>query len=148
MRGNNKRSLAFCIVVIICLMTIAGCSPKTNLKENNKTTEDLLLESQVEVSSLKGETAELKRINKELQSRNESLEKENDELQTKLTQVLSEKSDITTQDQVMLDLMYIYKLYKSGKMSDALSKIKKIEPMGFDDVTLAFYEMLKDVLAE
>ena len=146
MKKNYKRIFAFGVILIVFSIIITGCKSKNNLAESEKTNAELLLESQAEVSALKGETAELKRINEELLSQNDNLDKQNKELQKKLTQALSEKSDITTQDQVMTDLMYIYKLYKSGKATDALVKIKKIEPMGFDDITLAFYEMLKDVL--
>lgn len=142
MKNICKRILSFSVAVILCLIVMTGCGSKKNSAENEKTSQEML----AEISALKGETAELKRINKELESQNDNLEKENKELQTKLTQEMSDKSDITTQDQVMSDLMNIYKLYKSGKTSDASAKIKKIEPMGFDDETLAFYEVLKDVL--
>ena len=139
MKKNYKRILAIGVVLIVCLMTITGCTSKKKLKEAETTYQNLLAESQAALSALEKEAAEVK-------SKNEELEKENKELQTNLTRVLSDKSDITTRDQVMTDLMDIYSLYQSGKNDEALEKIKKIEPIGFDDETLAFYELLKDVL--
>lgn len=139
MKGKNKRVLLFVMSLLICSVAISGCTTQKNLKESESVYQEKLKESQAVLSILEEETAELKR-------KNEELEKENKELQTKLTQVLSEKSDITTRDQAMSDLIDIYELYKSGKAKEAAEKIKKIEPMGFDDVTLAYYEILKDIL--
>lgn len=139
MKNKYKRILLFVIVLCIFSMAIAGCASETKMEESEKSYQEMLEKCQVALSALEEKTAELK-------TQKENLEKENKELQTKLTQALSEKSDITTQSQAMADLMDIYSVYKSGKTTEALEKIKMIEPMGFDDETLAFYEILKNIL--
>lgn len=141
MKKNNKRNLLFEVVLTICvvLIVITGCTSNKKPDENEIAYQDMLKESQETLKNLEEENVELKR-------EKEELEKENKELQTKLTQALSEKSDMTTHGQALADLTDIYDLYKSGKTNDAAAKLKKIEPMGFDDATLAYYEILKDVL--
>lgn len=138
MKNNYKCILLFSVVLLICAMAITGCVSKKELENGETTYQDMLKESRETLKILEKETAELKK-------KNEELEEENKELQTKLTQALSEKSDMTTHSQALADLIDIYELYKSGKANDAAAKLKKIEPMGFDDATLAYYEILKDV---
>ncbi len=141
MKNKNKRILLFGVVLTICLVliVITGCEFHKKTDDNETTYQDMLNESQETLKILEKENAELKNKNKELGN-------ENNELQTKLTQAMSEKSDMTTHGQALADLIDIYELYKSGKTNDATAKLKKIEPMGFDDATLAYYEILKDVL--
>ncbi len=139
MKNKYKQVFSLGVVLIFSLLTITGCASKKNLAENESTYQKLLSESQTKVAALEKELAE-REVEKE------ELEKENSELQAKLTQILSDKSNVTTLNQAMADLMDIYRLYKSGKNDEAFGKIKKIEPMGFDDEALAFYEILKDVL--
>lgn len=134
MRKNYKGILKCVVVVFVCvaLSMIAGCTDHKKTADNESAYQNEIKESHAAL--------------KILEEKNAELEKENKELQTKLTQAMSEKSDMTTQGQALADLVNIYEIYKSGKTDNALEKFNKIEPMGFDDATLAYYEILKDVL--
>ena len=136
MRKNYRGILRCFAVIFVCvaLSVIAGCANNKKTYDNESTYQNEIKESQATIKILEDKNAEL--------------EKENKELQNRLTQAMSEKSDMTTQGQALADLINIYEIYNSGKTDDALEKFYKIEPMGFDDATLAYYEILKDVLAK
>ncbi len=134
MKKNNKRIFLFNIVLLVCvsLFVITGCTPHKKTDDNEISYKNMFEENQQALKFLEEENAELK--------------EENNLLQTKLAQALSEKSDITTHNQALADLIDIYELYKFGNKDEASKNFKKIEPMGFDDATLAYYKILKDIL--
>ncbi len=134
MKKNNKRIFLFAIVLLVCvsLIVITGCTPRKKTDDNEIIYKNMIEESRQAIKILEEENAELK--------------KENKDLQTKLIQAMSEKSEQATQGQALSDLIDIYELYKSGNTGDASKNLKKIEPMGFDDATLAYYKILKDIL--
>lgn len=134
MKKNNKRIFLFNIVLLVSVSSfvITGCTTRKKTEDNEIVYKNIIEEKQEAFKNLEEENAELK--------------KENKELQTKLTQALSEKSEQATLGQALSDLIDIYELYKSGNKEKAIEKLKKIEPMGFDDATLAYYKILKDLL--
>ncbi len=135
MKKNFNRILVYMMALHICVysIVITGCTLHKKT-ENESLHQNRLEESRETIKILEQENMELK--------------KENKDLQKKLTQAMSEKSKIITHGQALTDMINIYELYKSGMKSEAADEFKKIEPMGFDDSTLAYYEILKDVLGE
>lgn len=75
-----------------------------------------------------------------------ALTEENGELERKVRENDALSSKLETGNQALSDMKEIYELYKSGSQSEARTRFSKIEPIGFDDASLAYYELLKDFL--
>ncbi len=81
-----------------------------------------------------------------LEEKNHQLEKENKDLKEKLEKSMTLESDVATLDQIFSDLREIFEMYRDGKVDAARKRFEKIEPMGFDDETLCYYEALKELM--
>ena len=136
MKKNYKRIFVYGLAMMICVIVIVIMGilsqKKSDAYENQYQT--LLTENQSSIKILEEKIVHL--------------EKENSELQKKLNNISSFESDVTTQSQALSDLVDIYKDFREGKVQEAKKTFKKIEPMGFDDPTLAYYEILKYVLEQ
>ncbi len=134
MSKNYKKLYGYAVIMVICVLVIVlvACLSENRLEGYQTEYENALTMNQKQIQLLEEEIAKLS--------------KENSELQKKLEENMSLGSDLVTGQQTMSDLKDIYELYKSGKSKDAKKQFSKIEPIGFDDATLAYYEILRDLL--
>ncbi len=134
MSKKYKKLYGYAIIMVICVLVIVlvACLSENRLEGYQTEYENALTLNQKQIQLLEEEIAKLS--------------KENSELQKKLEENMSLGSDLVTGQQTMSDLKDIYELYKSGKAKDAKKQFSKIEPIGFDDATLAYYEILRDLL--
>ena len=134
MKRDYRRILMYGLVMFICVIVIVVMAFLSQEKIDGH---------QLEYQKVITENQDNIRV---LEEKILTLEKENKSLQKQLTDVMSMRSDEATQSQIMRDLLDIYEAYKSGDVEEAKKTFAKIEPMGFDDNALAYYELLKDYL--
>ncbi len=134
MKKNYKKLYGYAIIMVACVLVIVlmAALSENRLEGYQTEYEEAMTAGQKQIHMLEEEIV--------------SLTKENSELKKEVEKYQSMGSDLVTGQQVMSDLKDIYEMYKSGKVQDAKKQFNKIEPMGFDDYTLAYYEVLKDLL--
>jgi flagellar motility protein MotE (MotC chaperone) len=134
MKKNYKKIFGYAIVMAACalILVLMTCISEHKLADYQE-------EYQEDISISKNQIIKL-------EERIADLEKEKSELQKKLEEKLSLESDLITGQQARADLKEIYDVYKSGKVAEAKRRIKMIEPVGFDDATLSYYEVILDLL--
>ena len=134
MKKNYKKLFGYAAVMIACVLVIVlmAALSENRIEGYQTEYEQAMTAGQKQVEALQNEI--------------EKLTKENDELKKAAADVQRQDSDLVTASQAYSDLKGIYDLYKSGKISDAKKQFSKIEPMGFDDITLDYYEVLKALL--
>ncbi len=134
MKKNYKKIFGEAIVLAACVLIIVliACISENRLEGYQEEYEKGMTLSQAQVEKLEAKI--------------EVLEDEKAELQKKLDESLQASADAVTNQQALSDLKDIYETYKSGKTAEAKKQFKKIEPMGFDDATLSYYELLSDIL--
>lgn len=136
MKKDYRRVLIYGLVMLACVIVIVimGILSQKKIDGYEDEYQNLVTANQNSIRTLEEKIAEL--------------EKENKALQKQVNDISSQESDITTQTQVLSDLKDIFEAFKAGKTEEAKNTFKKIEPMGFDDSTLAYYELLKYVLEQ
>ncbi len=129
-----KKIYSYAIVMIIFVFAIVLTVflSETKIDNNQKKYEELLAIEKTESEKLKDRIVEL--------------EKENEELKRRKEQTITTQSDFEQHIQSMNDLTEIYKLIERKKLDEAKELFSRLETAGFDDSTLAYYELLKDVL--
>ena len=134
MEKNYKRVLGYALIMVISVLIIVliACLSESRLENFQEQYQDNITINQKQVL--------------ELENKIERLEKENSKLKEKLEKNLTITSDVVTSQQALSDLKDIYQKYKAGKVAEARTDLDKIEPMGFDDATLSYYELLSDIL--
>lgn len=134
MEKNYKRIFGYALIMVISVLIIVliACLSESRLENFQEQYQDNMTINQKQVL--------------ELENQIDRLEKENSKLKEKLEKNLTITSDVVTSQQALSDLKDIYQKYKSGKVAEARSDLDKIEPMGFDDATLSYYELLSDIL--
>ncbi len=134
MEKNYKRILGYALIMVISVLIIVlmACLSENRLENFQEQYQENMTISEKQVL--------------ELENQIDRLEKENGELKEKLEKNMTITSDVVTSQQALSDLKDIYQKYKSGKVPEARADLEKIEPMGFDDATLSYYELLSDIL--
>ncbi len=134
MNKNYKKLYGYAMIMVICVLVIVlvACLSENRVEGYRTEYKNELTVHQKQIQSLEEQIA--------------SLTAENTELKKELDENMSLGSDLVTNQQAMSDMKDIYELYKSGKEVEAKKQINKIEPIGFDDAALAYYEILKDLL--
>ncbi len=134
MKRDYKRVCIYGIIMLLCVVVIVvvGWLSQKKIDVQQIEYQNLITANQNSIRTLEEKIAEL--------------EKENKELKEQISQSMMLQSDVTTSNQAFADLEEIYDMFKDGKKEQARTAFKKIEPMGFDDATLAYYEILKDML--
>lgn len=134
MKRDYKRVCIYGIIMLLCVVVIVvvGWLSQKKIDVQEIEYQNLITANQNSIRTLEEKIAEL--------------EKENEELKEQVSQSMMLQSDVTTSNQAFADLEEIYDMFKDGKKEQARTAFKKIEPMGFDDATLAYYEILKDML--
>lgn len=134
MKRDYKRVLVYGLTMLVCVALILVIAILSDNKIDGYETsyQDLVETSQNNI-----------RI---LEEKNHELEKENKDLKDKLEKAMTLESDVATLDQVFSDLREIFEMYRDGEVAEARKRFEKIEPMGFDDEALCFYEALKELM--
>ncbi|MBR5155233.1 MAG: hypothetical protein IKW62_01970 [Clostridia bacterium] len=134
MKKNYKKLYSYAIIMVVCVLAIVliACLSENRIEGYQTEYEHALTVNQEQIQLLEEEIA--------------NLTKENYELKEKLEDNMSLGSDLITGQQAMSDMKDIYELYKSGKVAEAKKQFGKIEPIGFDDAALMYYEILSDLL--
>ena len=134
MKKNYKRIFGYAIILGVCALLMVGfaCLSENRMDDFEEQYQKDMTLSQKQILSLEEQI--------------ENLEKENSKLKEELKTTESFGSDLVTSQQVISDLKEIYEKYKAGDVKSAKAALKKIEPMGFDDASLAYYQILVDII--
>ena len=144
---RNKMIFVYGLIMLACvaLIVVVGLVTGPAVSSDSGEGQNAIDEKQNSIRILEEKVAALEKDMEKITAERDALAEENENLRETL-QLDSSESDYVTMEQAMADLKDIYEIYKSGNVSKARSEFAKIEPMGFDDATLAYYELLKDVL--
>ncbi len=131
---NYKKLYGYVIIMVVCVLIIVlmAAISKNRIDEYKGEYLKQLDENQTRIQELEKQIADLT-------DQNQQLKKE-------LEKGQSLGSDLVTLQQAMSDLRSIYQTYKSGNAAEAKKQLDKIEPIGFDDTTLSYYEVLCDLI--
>lgn len=134
LKKNYKKIFGYAMIMIVSVLAIVliACLSENKLEGYQSEYEQAMTVTQKQIQTLEEKIAQL------------SAEKA--ELEKKIEQNMTLQSDVVTSEQAISDMRYIYRLYKSGKKSEAKEKLDIIEPIGFSDTALEYYELLSDVL--
>lgn len=134
MKKNYKRVYGYAIIMVVCvlLIVLVAC-----LSENRITGYRDDYETKI-----KGHQEQIE----VLQENITKLAQENAELKKKAEETAALQSQLENGEQALSDMKDIYRQYKEGNRTEAKNSFAKIEPIGFDDASLAYYELLKDFL--
>lgn len=151
-KNDNRRVFLYGVIMLLCvaLIVVIGLLTGPGSGENSIEGQNVIEEKQnnirmleEKVSALESEVESLKvEKNKYIAQVNSLTE----QLQSK--PLNTDESDTATYEQAFADLKNIYQTFKAGKVDEAKAAFVKIEPMGYDDATLAYYEILKDILGK
>lgn len=134
MKRDYKKVLLYGLTMLACVALILVIAIVSDNKIDGYESN---YQSLVKVSE-----SNIKMLEKEI----DVLEKENKDLKEKLKKSMTLESDVATLGQIFADLREIFELYQDGNVEEAREKFEKIEPMGFDDKTLCYYEALKELM--
>ncbi len=134
MKKNYKKIYSYGIIFLVCVIAIVavGILSQHNPQGEKIDYQNLIEANQNSIRLLEEENAKLKKTISELEK--------------KLSEEKLFESDVTTVSQAINDMKEIYEKFKSGEKDKAKDDFKKIEPIGFDDNALLYYEILKDLL--
>lgn len=142
---KNKMIFVYGLImlVIVALFVVLGFVTSPENETGLLESQNLIEEKQNSIRKLEEENSNLKKENEQLSSEVENCKNRIAELEA---QFGAEGSEDVTMSQALADLKDIYEDYKSGNVSRAKENFAKIVPMGYDDATQAYYDLLKDVL--
>lgn len=134
MKKNYKKIYGYALVMIVCVLVIVliACLSENRLEGYQSEYEQTITGNQKQIETLEAEVARLSN--------------ENAELQKQLDKAMTLGADLVTSQQAMSDMKDIFETYKSGDVKSAKDAYRKIEPIGFDDSTLAYFELLGELL--
>ncbi|MBQ9756875.1 MAG: hypothetical protein IJW15_00440 [Clostridia bacterium] len=134
MKKNYKKVYGYGIIFLVCVIAVVFVGilsqQKTQVKEADY--QNLITANQNSIRILEEENAQLK--------------KKISELEKKLSEEKLFVSDVTTSSQAINDMKEIFDTFRAGEKSRAKTDFQKIEPIGFDDNALLYYEILKELL--
>ena len=134
LKKNYKKLFGYAIVMVVCVLIIVlmACLSENRLEGYENEYEQSILASQKQVDLLEEKIV--------------GLTNENLELKKQLEKTSGLESDLVTSQQALSDMKDIFEMYKDGDLSSAKKAYGKIEPIGFDDSTLAYFELLGELL--
>lgn len=134
MKKNYKKLFGYGIVMVACVFIIVlmACLSEGRREEDKNEYEQSILATQKQM-----EVLEEKIVN---------LTNENLELKKQLEKTSGLESDLVTSQQALSDMKDIFEMYKKGDVNSAKTAYEKIEPIGFDDSSLAYFELLGELL--
>ena len=134
LKKNYKKLFGYAIVMVVCVFIIVlmACLSENRLEGYENEYEQSILATQKQIDVL-----EEKIVN---------LTNENLELKKQLEKNSGLEADLVTSQQALSDMKDIFEMYKTGNLSSAKKAYEKIEPIGFDDSTLAYFELLGELL--
>lgn len=134
LKKNYKKLFGYAIVMLVCVLIIVlmACLSENRLEGYETEYEESILASQKQIEVLEEKIVELTN--------------ENFELKKQLEKNSGLESDLVTAQQALSDMKDIFEMYKGGDLSSAKKAYEKIEPIGFDDSTLAYFELLGELL--
>lgn len=134
MKKNYKKVYGYGLIMVVCviLIVLVACLSETRLDSFQAEYELQMTGHQKQVELLEKQIVELTEKNRELEE--------------KLQKTAALESELETGNQALNDLIDIFDQYKDGDKAAAKEKFSKIEPIGFDDTALAYYQLLKDFL--
>ncbi len=134
MKKNYKRIFGYAIILGVCALLMVGfaCLSENRLEDFEEQYKNDLTLNQKQILGLEQQI--------------EMLEEENARLKEAIGKSESLGSDLVTSQQAISDLKEIYEKYKAGETEVAKAELKKIEPLGFDDASLAYYQILIDIV--
>lgn len=133
MKKDYRRVLVYGLIMLACVVVIViiGVLSDNKIEGYENDYQKLVETSQNSIRILEEDLAVLK--------------KENKDLKEKIEKVMTLEGDVATLGQAFADLREIFEEYRDGNVDEARKRFEKIEPMGFDDKTLCYYEALKEL---
>ena len=130
------------ITLILMFLIVASLILITWLYEGrNREYEDAIAAKDKTLNSITMSYGELKEENKTLTKTVKELKEENELLKNSLG-TFSTETDFATYQQILNDLSDISLMIKEGNKEGAKEELLKINPSGFDNTALSFYESL------
>lgn len=149
-KNGNRRFFLYGVIMLICVALIVSIGLMIGhiIGDNDIEGQNVIDEKQNNIRVLEEKVSVLENELEALKvEKNKYIAQVNsltEQLQSK--PLNTDESDAATLEQAFADLKNIYQTFKAGKVDEAKAAFVKIEPMGYDDVTLAYYEILKDIL--
>lgn len=161
---KNKMVFVYGLILLaaVVVVLVVGSMTGPIHDENEAEGQTLIDEKQNSIRRLEENIATMKKQIDSITAEKDSLvlkseedEKTIEELRKKTTELEEQlknqpidtgSADAVTMAQAMSDMKDIYENFKSGNKSEARKAFEQIPTAGFDDSTLAYYEILKDVL--
>lgn len=134
LKKNYKKLFGYGIVMLVCVFIIVlmACLSESRIEGYENEYEQSILATQKQIDVLEEKIV--------------TLTNENLELKKQIEKTSGLESDLVTSQQALSDMKDIFEMYKKGDVSLAKDAYKKIEPIGFDDSTLAYFELLGELL--
>ena len=134
MKKNYRKLFGYGIIMAVCVLIIVliACLSENRIEVYEDEYEKSVLATQKQLDGLEEKIVELTN--------------ENFELKKQLEKINGLESDLVTTQQALSDMKDIFEIYKNGDLVGAKKAYEKIEPIGFDDSTLAYYELLGELL--
>lgn len=134
MKKDFKKVFGYGLIMIIAVLVIViiACLSESRVDDAHETYKSVLSENASVIETLEKEKAEL--------------ENKIAELEKTLENSMDIQAKLDRHNQVMSDLTEVYNFIKEGKNGLAADRLKVIEPVGFDDGELAFYEALRNMV--
>ncbi|MBQ7097961.1 MAG: hypothetical protein IJN96_07770 [Clostridia bacterium] len=151
-KNDSRRVFLYGVIMLLCvvLIVLIGFLTGSGIGEDNIESQNLIDEKQNNIRLLEEKVSALESEVESLTvEKNKYIAQVNsltEQLQSK--PLNTDESDAATYAQAFSDLKNIYETFKAGKVDEAKAAFVKIEPMGYDDATLAYYEILKDLLGK
>lgn len=130
MKRDYKKLYIYAAVMLVCVLLIVliACLSESRIDSYQTEYENMITASQGEISELEKQVAKL--------------ENENDELREMNEECMTAQAKLDKQNQVMNELVEIYRLAKDGKKDAAKEKYSCIDTAGYDDAALALWEII------
>jgi len=138
---SNKMVFVYGLIMLACVVVMIVIGFATSPEHDSESSpegQNLIDEKQnnvrlleEKVSELEGEIETLKVEKNKYIGRIEELEQ----------QIQNQPSETT-----VAELKTIFETYKSGAVDEAKEAFEQLDPTGYDEVSLAYYEILKEVI--
>ncbi len=147
---RNKMIFVYGLIMLVCvaLIVVVGLATGPSVGQDSDKGQNAIDEKQNSIRLLEERVAELEKENAALKDEVKKISEERDALAKENQQLYTSESKTVTMEQALADLKDIYEKYKAGDIAEAKADFGKIEPMGYDEATLAYYEILNDILGD
>lgn len=134
MKRDYKKLYIYAAVMLVSVLLIVliACLSESRIDSYQMEYENMITASQGEIGKLEKKVAKLESENHELRESNEVS--------------MTAQATLDKQNQVMNELVGIYRLAKDGKTAEAKEAYEHIDTGGYDDAALALWEIIGEYI--